>query len=179
MKKRSADERLGNANDPNAATVDNAVFAFPGSQRLQHAAIHVENPGFQSDGILPATSGYVEGSSIQVNLGTVEYMIPVTTATAAPTYSQPLDLEAGSARYAATPLTTAGELAGSAYAGYGLTTATADPTYSQPLDLEAGSAHYAATPLTTADEVAGNADYGALLTTADSTYATPHDTSQA
>ena len=76
-------------------------------------------------------------------------------------------------------LTTAGELAGSAYAGYGLTTATADPTYSQPLDLEAGSAHYAATPLTTADEVAGNADYGALLTTADSTYATPHDTSQA
>ena len=124
------------------------------SERPQHAANHVDNPEFRADSILPATPGYVEDSSIQVNQGPVKYATPVNTRT------QP-SVGVGDARY-----------------GVPLTTATADPTYSQPLDVEAGSAHYAATPLTTADEVTGSAGYGTLLTTADSTYATPHDTSQ-
>ena len=114
------------------------------SQHQQHTATHVNNPGFQPDGVLPTAPGYVEDGSIQVNQGRVEYAVPLTTD---PTYATSVD----DARY-----------------GAPLTTATTDPTYSQPLDLETGSAHYAASPLTTADDATGSAHYAATpLTTAD------------
>ena len=137
-------------------------------QRQQHAAAHVDNHGFQPDKALPATPGYVEDSSIQVNQGSMDYAIPLdtdptyaasvddtgygaplTTATADPTYSQPLEREPGGAHYAATPLTTAYNAA--------------------------GGVHYAATPLTTADEETNGARYGASLTTAGSIYSVPLD----
>ena len=116
------------------------------SQRQQQPeGTHVDNPGFQpDDNVLPTTPGYVEGSSIQVNQGCMDYETPLDTD---PTYATSVD-----------------------DTGYGapLTTATADPTYSQPLTLEPGSDHDASTPLTTADDATGSAHYAAVpLTTAD------------